>query len=122
DRVAHDELLDLAGHRHREFIDELDIARNLVVGDLALAKAAHLLRRQRLARLDADPRAELFAVTIVGDTKYLHILDFRMAIEELLDLARIKIFAAANDHVLDAADNVAVALVIDGREVAGVHP
>ena len=45
-----------------------------------------------------------------------------MAVEELLDLARIDVLAAADHHVLDAADDVAVALVVHGREVAGVHP
>ena len=37
--LAHHELLDLAGHGHREFVDEFDIARDLVVRDLALQKA-----------------------------------------------------------------------------------
>ena len=37
--VAQDEFLHLAGHRHRKFIDEFDIARHLVMGDLALQKA-----------------------------------------------------------------------------------
>src|SRR5690349_4086312 len=38
DRLAHQEFLDLARHRHREFLDEFHIARNLVVRDLALAE------------------------------------------------------------------------------------
>ena len=42
-RLAHQELLHFAGDRHREFVDELDIARDLVFGDLALAEGAHLL-------------------------------------------------------------------------------
>ena len=33
--LTHHELLDLAGDGHREFIHELDVARDLVVGDLA---------------------------------------------------------------------------------------
>ena len=48
-RVAHHEFLDLSGHGHRKFVDELDVARDLVVGDLAIAEGAHLFRRQRLA-------------------------------------------------------------------------
>src|SRR5258708_664235 len=55
DRVAHDEFLDLAGHRHRELVDELDVARDLVVGDLALAEAADLVASQSLPDLNANP-------------------------------------------------------------------
>src|SRR5260370_7576033 len=49
DRVAHHELLDLSRHRHRKFVDELDVARDLVVRDLAVTEAANLVGRQRLA-------------------------------------------------------------------------
>src|ERR1700761_265246 len=45
-----------------------------------------------------------------------------MAVEEFFDLARIKIFATADHHVLDAADNVAIALIVDHAEIAGMHP
>ena len=48
--------------------------------------------------------------------------DRRVAVEVLLDLARIDVLAAADDHVLDPPDDVAVAVGVDGREVAGVHP
>src|SRR3990167_548270 len=41
--IAYLELLDLAGHGHGEGVDEADVARNLVVGDLALAEGAQLL-------------------------------------------------------------------------------
>src|SRR4030095_10760544 len=45
-----------------------------------------------------------------------------MAVEELLDLAGIDVLAATDDHVLDAADDVAVALVVESGEITGVHP
>src|SRR5256885_1751561 len=69
DRLAHQEFLDLAGDRHRKFLDELDVARDLVVGDLALAEAAYLVRRQCFPRPRPDPGAKLFAVAIVGDAE-----------------------------------------------------
>src|SRR5262245_35160252 len=43
--LAHQVLLDLTGDGHGEAIDELDVARDLVVGDLAFAEAADLLGR-----------------------------------------------------------------------------
>src|SRR5690606_12787529 len=66
--------------------------------------------------------AQLLAIAVVGYAENLHVLDFRMTIQELLDLARIEVLAAADHHALDAADDVAIALVVDDGEVAGVHP
>src|ERR1700730_1346620 len=59
---------------------------------------------------------------MVGDAKNLHILNLGMAIEKFLDLARVEVFAAADHHVLDAAEDVAVPLLVDHRDVAGMHP
>ena len=78
--------------------------------DLALAEGADLVGGQRLAGSRPDPGAELLAIAVVGDAEDLHVLDLRMAIEKFLDLARIEVFAAADHHVLDAADDVAIAL------------
>src|SRR6185503_14279405 len=47
---AHQIFLDLAGHRHRETVDKLNIARNLVMRDLALAELSDFLIRAGLAR------------------------------------------------------------------------
>src|SRR5258707_5045075 len=88
DRLAHDEFLDLAGDGHREFVDEFDVARDLVVRDLAVAEGADVLGRQRLAGSRPDPCAELLAVAVVGDAENLYVLNLGMAVEKLLDLAR----------------------------------
>src|SRR3984957_15766962 len=122
DRFAHQEFLDLAGDRHRKFVDEFDVARNLVVRDLALTEGADFVGRQGFAGARPDPRAQLLAITVVGDAKNLHVLDLGMAIKEFLDLARIKVLAAADHHVLDTADDVAIAFLIDDGDIAGVHP
>ena len=45
-----------------------------------------------------------------------------MGVQEFLDLARIDVLAAADNHVLDAPDDVDVALVVHGRQVPSVHP
>src|ERR1035437_8380757 len=113
DRVAHQEFLDLAGDGHRKLVDEFDVARDLVVRDLPLTEAADLVGGQGLAGSRPDPGAELLAVGIVGDAEKLHVLNLRMAVEKFLDLARVEVFTAA-DHVgLDAADDVAIALLIE---------
>src|SRR5215471_6418080 len=42
--------------------------------------------------------------------------------QEFLDFAWIDVLTAANQHVLDAADDAHVAVFIHSGEVAGVHP
>src|SRR5579883_219269 len=120
--LAHHELLDLAGDGHREFADELDVPWDLVVGDLALTELLDLLRRGALALAQLDPGADLLAVLRIGHADHLHVLHLGMAVQELLDLAGIDVLAAADDHVLQPADDVDVAFGIHRREVAGMHP
>src|SRR5260370_26792260 len=80
DRLAHHEFLDLAGDGHREFVDEFDVARDLVVRDLTLAEIADLLGRQRLAGSRPDPCAKLLPVAVVGDAENLYVLNLGMAV------------------------------------------
>src|SRR5271170_1652291 len=122
DALAHEEFLRLASDGHREGIDEFDVARNFLVSDLPAAEFLHLVRGHRLALAQPDPGAELFAVFVVGDTENLDLLNLRMAEKELLDFARIQILAAPDHHVLDASDDVAIPSLVEGGEIARVHP
>ena len=45
-----------------------------------------------------------------------------MTVQELLDFAWRDVLSAANDQVLQAADDIAVAVRIERTEVPGVHP
>ena len=45
-----------------------------------------------------------------------------MRVQKLFDLPRVEILAATDHRILDAADDVTVALVVDRADVAGVHP
>src|SRR6202011_4479214 len=45
-----------------------------------------------------------------------------MPVEKLLDLARVDVLPTADDHVLDPAHDLEVAVLVHGREVASVHP
>src|SRR3954447_5801116 len=120
--LAQLELLDLAGHGHRELVHHLNVARRLVVGDPALAERGHRLAVQRGAAAGDDAGHQLLAVAGVGHAHDLDVGDVRVRHQELLDLARVDVLAAADDHVLDAPDDLQVALVVHLREVAGVHP
>src|SRR5580704_17462299 len=107
--LAHDEFLDLARDGHRELGHELDVARDLVMGDLALAERADLLGSRGLAGLQLDPGADLLAVARIGHADHLDVLDLGMAVEKLLDLAGIDVLAAPDHHVLEAAHDIDVA-------------
>ena len=63
--------------------------------------------------LQDDPGADLLAVTLVRHAEDLHVPDVFVAQQEFLDLARIDILAATDQHVLDPADDLAIALGVD---------
>src|SRR5262249_22657568 len=81
DGLAHQKLLDLPRDRHRKFVDEFHVVRNLVVRDLALTERANIVGGERFARTNPHPGAQLLAIAVVGDAEYLHVLDLGMAIQ-----------------------------------------
>jgi hypothetical protein len=87
---------------------------------------ARLLGGERLGagaeQYSLHPGHQLLAVLLVGHADHLHVDDVGVGVEELLDLARVDVLAAADHHVLDPPDDVDVAVVVHHREVAGVHP
>src|SRR5207249_11639321 len=71
---------------------------------------------------ELDPGHDLLAVLLGGNADHLDVGDVGVRVEKLLHFARVDVLAAADDHVLDPADDVDVALLVHGGEVAGVHP
>ena len=61
--------------------------------DLAATEGADVVCPDDGPRLENDPGAELFAEPVVGNADHLDVADRRMAIEELLDLARRDVLA-----------------------------
>src|SRR5579863_7081687 len=80
--LAHDELLDLAGHRHRELVHKPDMPWHLVVRDLVAAELAHFLRGQRFTGPQLDPGAQFLAIALIRNAEHLHVLDLGMPIQE----------------------------------------
>src|SRR5699024_8612992 len=115
--LAHLELLDLAGDRHREFADEFDVLRNLEMGNLVLAVGTQRALVDFLAGVQLHPGDDLFAVLFIRYANHLDIGHGRMGIQEFFDFARVDIFTAADDHVLAAADDLDVSLSIHFRQV-----
>src|SRR6185437_8926684 len=115
-------LLDLPCYRHREFIHEADVSRNLVMSDLTLAEIANSLFRHRCATAHFDPRAQLFSILRVRDTHHLSSFNLVMAKEKFLDFSWVNVLSAAYDHIFNPADNVAIALFVKRGDVPSMHP
>ena len=77
-------------------------------------------QRRPLPKL--DPHSHLLPKLGVGHAKDLRLLDSRMGVEKLLHFLGINVLTAANDHVLQAADDLHVAFLIHDREIAAVEP
>ena len=123
DRIlAHLVLEDLAGGVHREAVDKVDVARHLVLRHVRADKVLELFLARGLALLEDDARHDLLAVLLVRHADDLHVLDLRVRVEEVLDLLRVDILAAADDHILDAAGDLVVAVRQAARKVARVEP
>src|SRR5262249_11722643 len=59
--------------------------------------------------------------TGVGHREHRRLADGGMLGEQLLDLTRIHVHAARDDHVTDATDAIQISLRVAPREVAGRH-
>src|SRR5690606_33342208 len=91
--------------------------------DLALAKGLQVLCGYRVCiGPQFHPGNQLFTVLLVRNTGYLHLFNGGVSVEELFDLFRVDVFTTADHHVLDAAHDLDVTILVHGRQVAGVHP
>src|SRR6266850_2738957 len=120
--LAHDELLDLAGDRHRKLAHEADVLRHVVMSDLVRTETAHGLGVAVLLGPEFDPGTHHLAVAGIRNAKDLRLLHLGMSIEKLLNLTRGDVLSAADDQILHPPDDLAVPLIIEGGQVSGVHP
>src|SRR4029453_4932122 len=86
---AHDELLDLAGDRRGKSLNELDVARDFLMGDFITTILAQLFGADCLPLAQSHPGHNLLAVLRIRHADHLHIADLRMGIEKLLDLTGV---------------------------------
>src|SRR6516225_1472507 len=122
-RLAHLELADLAGDGQGELVHHDHVARDLVTRELSGGELPHLLGGEWLSPwTDLDPGTQLLAVFDVGHADDLGVEDVGVGVEELLDLPRVDVLPAPDDHVLDPAGDVDVPVGVHHGQVAGVHP
>src|SRR5581483_2601893 len=121
-RLPHLAFSCLARRSDREGIDETHVARNLLMGNLPLAKLADIFLARLAIGFSDDPRAEFLTVLLVRNSEDLDISDGRMTKQILLDFAREEILSAPNDHILDSPNDLQIARVVEYPEVSGMHP
>ena len=68
-----------------------------------------------------DDRRHLLAPGLARATDHRRFAHLGMALERLLDLARVDVVAAGDDQVLAAADQRQVAVIVVLAEVAGAN-
>src|SRR5205823_792057 len=120
--LAHAELLHLARDCQGESVHELPVAWNLKVCDATGTRGSKVFGGKRGAGLGPDPGHDLFAVALAGYADHMGLGDTGNCVQKLLDFARVNVLPAADDDVLDPADDEDISVVVHRGEVARVHP
>lgn len=68
------------------------------------------------------PSHKLLLLPHSRSPSHLHLLHLGMGVEELLEFSWVDVLSAPNNHVLAAADNPAVAVLIQARDVPATTP
>src|SRR3989449_633729 len=89
--LAEHALEELARRIAREVLVEGDLARNLVVGDMATGEGGDVLGGEPGPRLELHGGVDPLAPVVVGHAEDRHVLDVRMAVQGVLDLGGIDV-------------------------------
>ena len=116
--VPHHEFLRLSGDRHWQLVNDPDVLRNLEVSYLSLQGLTQLLAGNLHPWLRNYLGADFLAEPLIRDAEDLGVVHLRMADHAFLDLARVDVLAAPDDHVLHATDYRAEALFVERGEIA----
>src|ERR1700757_1653428 len=113
---------DLACRALGEFLHEPDVPRILVGRHLLLDEGCERRSIRFGTGLECHRGPDFLAELVVRDPQDGDLAHCRMLVKDFLDLARIHVVPAPDDHVLLAVDDEEVAVRIDPRDVAGVKP
>ena len=120
--LAQHKLLHLAACRQRIALHKLEVARNLMVTNPALAIVPQFLLGQLFSLVRDDHCQQFLAEEGIWDAHHLDIGDLGMADQKLLDLTREEVFADTNDHIFEPTHDVKVALCVHSGQVARMQP
>src|ERR687888_202147 len=115
----------LAHHGLGKLVAEFDPLRYAIAGQtgLGIASPLHdLLGRGFLPLTQHDERLHGFPGRVVRDADHGHLLDLRMAVQDLLDIRGIHVEPGHDDHVLLAIDDLEIALAVHLGDVPAMQP
>src|SRR5438270_8321484 len=113
---------DLSRRGARHFVDELDLAHALVVGDPLLHEGDELLRRGLRVRAQLNESLRDLTGLVVRLSDDTGVGDRGMLAQDRLDLRRSDTESFVLDELLLAIDDEHVALVVAAPNVPGVEP
>src|SRR5581483_3358295 len=116
------ELLDFAASCEGKAINKLEVARDLLVANLAFAVGAEFLFTQLCSRLKTHYGQQFLAKEPVRHPQYMYISHFGMTHQEFLYFTGKDILATANDHLFETPHNIHVAASVHRRQIAGMQP
>src|SRR6185437_12018320 len=90
-----------------------DLLRALVAGDERAAVVDEHLLVDFGALAGDDHGEDSFAPLRIGDADHRHFQDRGVLVEGILDFGRVHVFAAGNDHVFGAVDDVDEVFIVD---------
>src|SRR5690606_9763237 len=121
---AQSRLGDALGRRHRELVDEREVARDLEAGEFAacvLDDRGRCLLVRGGAGHETDHVLDLLAPELIGDGDHGAGQAGRMAIQHSLDLGAGDVLPAPAHHVLEPPDEAVAPLGVATGQVTGVQ-
>src|SRR5689334_6786509 len=112
----------LADRTSRQLLDDIDRLRRLYRADDLPAVADQAFGVDPLAGLQLYNRLDSLAPLLVGNPDYGAFLNRGMRQHRAFDLGREDVEPATDDHVLEAIDDVVVALVIAVADISSMVP
>src|ERR1700678_4094557 len=106
----------------RQWLANFHGADHFMLSETLLQKRLHLVKRERdRAGFQLDEGLRRLAAIVVGNSDNAHFLDRGVLIDGLLDVARIDVEAAAEQHVLGSVDDENEAVLVHVADVAGAE-
>jgi len=114
--------LDLVGRGAGQLVKDLDEAWHLIVGDTAAAEPDHLRRRESCLGPGLDEGEAHLAEPGIRHTANHHLCNGGMSVKKGLDLRRIGVGPADDEHLLEPTGDGEIAVGIETAEIAGAKP
>src|SRR5882757_7006112 len=120
--VAQYEFLHLAGRGLRKLVDEAPEPRGFVGRQMLPAEIEQVVLARPILAGATDDGCGNFSPDLIRHADDRDIDDAGITAQKFLDFAGIDVFAATDDHVIEPAEDAAIALGIHAAEVTCMQP